>query len=180
MIYDTGSGLRVLILERRDNAAWAYWPVAWKRIAEFCEKYDSDAHAPTLWQTLVENFASPGPQSIPILLLNDKGEAIGHLLVCIEDWVGRRVCSIVQLEVDGVLSTEVVGPAYDWVKRWAMAQGCEILQCFARNDVVARLFRQKYGFEASRTLMRQRLVKEEAPVVSKQDLSLAPVAGREA
>lgn len=180
MIYDTGNGLRVMILERRDNAAWAYWPVAWKRIEAFCRAYDSDADIPTLWQTLAENFASPGPQSIPLLLLDDKGMAIGHLLVCIEDWVGRRVCSIVQLEVDGALSAEVIDPAFDWIKRWAIAQGCEILQCFARNDAVARLFRQKYGFEAARTLMRQRLVKAEASGVSKQDLAAAPVAGREA
>lgn len=157
MLGETDNNLRILVLERQDPAAWSYWPIAWRRVEAFCRKYDSDANLVVLWQTLVANFASSAPTTLMLLLLRPQGVVIGHLLITIEDWIGCRMATINQLEVDVPLTPEVIQPAYDWICRWAEGQKAEQLQCLARDKVLARLFRTKYDFVESRVLMRKRL-----------------------
>lgn len=173
MIGNTDNGLQILVVERTCRVSWAYMTTALDRIRAFCEKYDSDANVETLFDNIIVNFASGKPVVIPLLLLDRDGTVRGHMLLTIEDWMGCRMATIIQLEVDHEtpLTIEVIQPAYDWVEGWAQKQGAQFLQCFARNEMVERLFRQRYGFDTKRILMRKKLAA--APVVAEPALQEA-------
>ena len=159
-----GNGLTVLILEQTDAAAWQLMPELLKRVYEFCQKYDSDANTPQLLGSIKQSFVHPTPGIIGMLLLMN-GKVTGHLLVTLEEWMGCRMATIVQIESDVPLTHDIVDGPFEFLNDWAVFSGARYFQCLARNDTVARLFSQKYGFQRQRVLMRKRL----EPVVVDDD-----------
>ena len=153
----TAGGLTIMVCERSDSDSVRLFPELLRRVRAFCAEYDSDAEIATMEDALWANFASRAPSLYGMLLLNDHGVVLGHLIVAREDWMGCQMATIIQLESDVPLSDEVLDPAYAWVKAYAIASGAEHLQCLARKESLARLFRMRYGFEHKRTLMRLRL-----------------------
>jgi len=167
MIGNTDNGLILVVCERSDRVSWSYFPFVVDRVVAFCEAYESDADPTILVETMTANFAMQKPSMIAIALATPQGLLAGHILVQIEDWMGVRKATIIQLEVDKeyALKPEVVTPAYEWILWWAKECGAKELQCLARNDAVARLFRQRYGFESKRILMRKSLATDSENIV---------------
>lgn len=152
-----GDGLTILVVERRDAAGWAYMPELLKRVDEFCTKYDSDSKPGKFIEAMIQSFVMTQPGIIGMLLIDKDGKTIGHLVIALEEWMGAKMATIVQIEADVALTSDLIDAPLDWLQRWATANGADHFQCLARNEIVARLFRQKYGFEQKRILMRKRL-----------------------
>ena len=167
MISRTDGGLTIVVCERTDPISWSYFPYIVLRAQAFIKEYDADANPQIFADVMVANFAAATPSMIAIGLINESGFLVGHLVVQIEDYMGSRFATIIQLEVDSesALKPEVIAPAYDWIKGWAAKCGAKRLQCMARNDAVARLFRQRYGFEKKRVLMTLALATDGENVV---------------
>lgn len=165
-----GDGLAVLIVERGDHEAWALMPELLRRVTAFCVQYDSDAKNGMLQEALIRSFVLPNPGYIGMLLIKD-GAIIGHLVVALEDWMGVRMATIVQIEADVHLSPEIVDVPLKWLEDWARLSGANYFQCLARNDALARLFQSKYGFERKRILMRKPLVVDD----DRQEARTVPV-----
>lgn len=164
-----GNGLTVLILEQTDATAWQLMPELLRRTYDFCQKYDSDANTAMLLGSIKQAFVLPTPGIVGMLLLMEGKGVVGHLIVTLEEWMGCRMATIVQIESDIPLTHDIVDGPFEFLNDWAVFSGARYFQCLARNDTVARLFQQKYGFERKRILMRKRL----EPVVVDDDRQTA-------
>lgn len=169
-----GKGLTVLILEQTDAAAWGYMPELLRRAYAFCEKYESDANAAMLLASIKQSFVNPTPGIIGMLLVMEGRGVIGHLVVTLEEWMGCRMATIVQIESEIVLTPEILEAPFEYLNNWALLSGAKFFQCLARNETVARLFQQKYGFERKRVLMRKAL----KPVVVDDDYTATVQAAK--
>ena len=152
-----GNGLTVLILEQTDPLAWQLMPEFLRRTYAFCQKYDSDANIGTLLGTIKQHFVLPTPGIVGMLLLTGE-RVVGHLVVSLEEWMGCRMATIVQIESDIALTHDIVDVPFSYLTNWASLNGAKFFQCLARDERLARLFQGKYGFERKRVLMRKRLV----------------------
>lgn len=141
-------------MDWRDASAWALMPELFRRVENFNLRYDTDSKPGRLNEALRRSFIESMPGMIGMLLLTDKA-VIGHLVVTLEDWMGTKMATIIQLESDEPITPEMMDVPYEFLHHWAAGNGCAFLQCMARSEVVARLFRQKYGFDQKRILMRK-------------------------
>jgi hypothetical protein len=155
-----GDGLTLLVVEKKDPLAWAMMPALKARIEKFCATYDSDAKPDLFLQQLEQSFILVHPGIIGMLLLDDKAAIVGHIVLTLEDWMGTKMATILQLECDVPLTEELFRVPLEWFEWWAKASGAQFFQCFARNEAAARLFEKKFGFEKKRVLMRKRLEAE--------------------
>lgn len=149
--------MTLLVVEKSDPLAWGLMPMLCERIRAFCTKYDSDAKPETFIQQLQTSFVLREPGIIGMLLLDGNVNVTGHIVVSLEEWMGTRMATILQLESDEPLTEELVRAPLEWFEWWAIANKAEHFQCFARNQAAARLFERKYGFQNMRVLMRKKL-----------------------
>ncbi len=146
--------LEILELRMSEFRAWALFPYAAKRCADFCAKYDSDADPAEMVKQVQQAFMYPGQASLLVLLRD--GRTVGHLLVTMENWFGTKMATVIQYETDEPVPRAVQMGWLEWFEDWARERGAKFFQCLTRNEDLARVF-QRYGYKRERILMRKPL-----------------------
>lgn len=144
-----------MMLDKRTDMAWVYMPAALNRIRAFCAAIDSDADPEMMAEAVYHSFVSDNPTCLCFLLLDDAGAVRGHLVVVLEQWMGCKAATIVQLETDVAIPDTVGKSVMAYLEGWARARGCKFFQCLARTTSTARLFEQRYDFKPIRVLLRR-------------------------
>jgi hypothetical protein len=141
------------------------------RIVSFCEKYDSDADPGFLAIAVAQSVVLDQPRYLLLLGFAETDELrsdvpMAHLLATLEEYHGRRVVMISQLEHDpdaGRFSDEVYTEGLRQVREWALSLGASTIRVWARTEQVARVFEKRAGFVRSpRVLMTLELDEAEA------------------
>jgi len=133
--------------------SWRYYPEFQKRVKEFCTKYDSDADSDALCRFLRLSFVSDKPTAFMAVGLDGDGVVVGHLLAIVEQWFGKPVCTILQLESEDKIPKEVWDDTMSALRTFGKVHNIEFFQLAARSEAAARLFR-RYGFQRTRTIMK--------------------------
>ena len=150
---------------------WNLMPQALQRIKAFCSKYDTNSNPEKLAQSVQVNFAS-GNDGVLIMVAVTEWQVIGHLLVTMEEWLGRKFATIIQYECDreSGIDTDILKSALGIVEDWARKQGARELHIWARcprlpeftRDTLVKIFGSQaaafqlfYDFKPSRLEMRK-------------------------
>jgi hypothetical protein len=154
-------GIRLLALERDNPEAWALLPAALERVTSFAKRYQLDTTPEALSQGVMANFIAPQPSVRLCAAL--RGEAlVGHLLVSLEDWSGRRYGWIVQYEMDDAFPRAMLQAFFDEQAAWCRARGATALRIQATladelGLARVRLFRALWGFRPVRVVMEREI-----------------------
>lgn len=149
-------GADVVPMTKLSPWAWAAMPELERRIRDFCVRHDTDLPADLLIRSVHASYIADVPNMLVILAIDD-GQVIGHLLVDLADWGGRKVATIVQYALDGMVPIEVLRKGLGLIEQWARGRGCQAVQVLAISEELARAYGRFYGFRRHRVLMRKRL-----------------------
>ena len=146
--------MSVKLLHSSQPDSWKYVPILEARIRAFINEYSSDVNADYLIQWLRMSFISNGPTALMLVAVDDDGIVTGHLVALAEQWFGKPVVSIIQLESDEPLTPDVVAQGEHAIRAFAIYSKAEHVQIAARNKAAARLFARR-GFVEGRVLMKR-------------------------
>lgn len=148
--------ISVALIHGSQRSAWGYVPIVEGRVRAFCKEYASDMDADYLVQFLRMSFVSSGPTSLVLAALDPDGVVVGHCIAIAEEWFGKRVVTLVQLEVDRgtILTKEEWATAENAFLAFAHYHKAENITVAARNPAAARLFTRR-GFQGERILMKR-------------------------
>lgn len=154
MLEQVPDGTAALQIEQGDARAWHFLPALLARVEKFCQRYDSEATTTTVLALIKSEFVKPFPGTVGWLWLSELGEPIGHMLLTIGEWMGTRIVTVLQFEVDRVPFPKQLGDAMmDWLDRFARANQAKNIHCNTRNEALARLFKRQYGFEKQMAML---------------------------
>lgn len=151
---------RLLEFSKNEATARHYWPDLIDRAQKFITTYMSDTDPVWLFNALNTSFLAPAENWLVLADVDDEKERlVGHMLAEFTTW-GRLgyVILIHQLEHD-VNADEIIQRGWRRVHSWACEKNVRYVLNYARTQAVARLYRQKYGFEDRRVLQTMDLLK---------------------
>jgi hypothetical protein len=139
-----------------------YLPAALRRIADFCTKYNSDAHPDVMLAQIHAQVIAQTPTVIVVVGARGN-KVIAHMLVELQEYYGCRYAMITQLAVDrdAKVLRETMERGLDMVDTWTKSMGGIKQRIWARSPSVARLFR-RHGFIDSEKVLMERMVPADA------------------
>lgn len=134
------------MVEQGDSLSWSMMPELQRRVKAFCETYDGEADPVVVVAILKQSFVSPTPGMVGWLHLDEFGKVIGHCLLTVGDWMGTKIVTVLQLELERSLTPELGAAMMSWIERFGRANQAKHIHCTTRNEAIARLFARQYGF----------------------------------
>jgi len=120
----------------------------WRRMEEFCERYESESDINMLFDEFMNSYFSDSPYMIPFVIV-DNGEIIAHAVVTMENYYGNKYINIFQHWKNRgcTIPSDLYTEFFSTIKKWGELHGTDRVRLWARNESVARLFRRGLGFE---------------------------------
>ena len=143
----------LLEFEKNEITSRYYWPELIDRARNFITKWEADTDPVWLFNSLNTAFMIGGGDWLIMAELDQHEEKLcGHMLAQTAPYLNLGyVIMIHQLECD-VESSDMLDRGWKRVQQWACEKNIRYVLTFARNQAVARLYRQKYGFKDRRVL----------------------------
>lgn len=182
--------MRPVVLRASDPSGlgWRLMPEALSRVYRFCERYDRYVRPDVLQRNVAQNFTADVCSVFVVAILNAEEQMVGHMLVSIEPWTGRRFMVILQLEIDDDhhITPETYKAGIAILRNVGAEIGADYVQTMAYSERGltdlrrARLFR-RLGFEPVGMTMRLPLVTvpgdADKPAEPAAEAKLEPDAG---
>lgn len=126
-----------------------------ERIIDFCIKYESEADPEIMYEEIVKSYVMPSPPMALFAAVDDDGKIVSHMVATIEVFFGSRSVSILQYWKDDEVKVpdEMKFQVFEALRDWGEACGATRFRVYARNEVVAKIFETKYGFQRDRKVM---------------------------
>ena len=151
---------QLMILDKSDSLSWALMPLAVERIKTFCHFYQTDTNAEALANLVHLHFVADQPL-MKVAVGFQKGRGVfAHLLACIDENVGNRFLTIMQVEADVPFEDrDAVNDIYKQLEAWAVSHGAIEANIVTLDTAHVKLFERFYGFKQHRIVMRKPLEK---------------------
>lgn len=139
---------------------WELMPQLKERVMRFCREYDTESSPEALWRQAEISFVSNNPTALLFAAVDDRGRVVGHALLTVEEYLGRKSLNVNQLQTDGNVPRDDVRRWMEAIGKWALSRGIEEMRCIALDARRARAFERLYGFHGERVIMTKRLAEE--------------------
>jgi len=143
----------LLEFEKDEITSRYYWPDLIDRTRNFITRWEADTDPVWLFNCLNTAFMIGGDDWLVMGEIDQEGEKlIGHMVAQTAQYLNLgQVIMIYQLECD-VESGAMIDRGWKRIQQWAIEKNIRYIMNHARNQAVARLYRQKFGFRDRRIL----------------------------
>ena len=150
----------LLEFEKDEITSRYYWPELIDRARNFITKWEADTDPVWLFNSLNTAFMIGGGDWLVMAELDQHEEKLcGHMLAQTAPYLNLGyVIMIHQLECD-IESSDMIARGWKRIQQWAIEKNIRYILNYARNQAVARLYRQKYGFSDRRVLQSYDMLK---------------------
>ena len=152
---------QLMILDKHDSLSWVLMPKALERIEKFCRKYQTDTNADELVNLVQMHFVAENPLLMVAVGFQPGKGVFAHALACIDENIGNRFVTIMQLESDVPFEDrKAVNLILDQFKLWGLSHNAIEVNIVTTDEAHARLFKRYYGFRQHRIVMRKSLMEK--------------------
>jgi len=149
-----------VVCGRWSDAGLAMLPAAIARVRKFATAYGTDdPGGEDLVKAILGHLATDDPGVILAVFLRGR-KVIGHYVVSIDQWMQRRLLTILHFELDEPIPLDRVRAEIDSLEAWGRRHGCSGFQTMTVNDTLARVFKTFYDFRYHATVLRRPFVAE--------------------
>jgi hypothetical protein len=121
-----------------------------RRVERFCEKYESESDLDVLFESITESYYSDRPGIICYLGV-ENGISVAHSMISLEQFFGHHYINMLQYWRDPSVKVpyKIKEMVFREIIKWGREMGIDDMRIWARNEEVAQLFENVYGFERS-------------------------------
>jgi len=147
-----------IILRKEDPIAWALLPYAIERIKRFCVKYETDGSPDELAKLIRHHFVVDDPLILVAVGYEQGRGVFAHTLACLDEILGKRILTIMQVESDIKLDREAAKLIFAEFKVWGLKHNADEVRLVTPDESRANHFETVYGFKKHRIVMRKSLL----------------------
>jgi hypothetical protein len=152
--------MNLILMHYSNPVAWLYMPQLIARVRKFSEDMNLDLNPDLMEEMVRVNFVAQTPQVLALASV-EESKMVGHLVASIDtlsNYRGEKVkryLTILQAEhdKDNPMSPEYRKQALGVCQEWAKSYYCDAIQILCEEEWRVRLFRDRYGFKVSKTIM---------------------------
>jgi hypothetical protein len=155
--------MRIQVVHAKVPGTTKYFKPLLDRIVRFNDEFGGDCTSEELYAHLAPELYNENPETIFWVGLDESDKVVGHGYAGIERYYSNLTVNVHHFwkDEDQEFKPGQIEDVVKSMSKWGRSKGATELRCVADNEIVAKIFEEKYGWERiPRILMRRAFTDE--------------------